>query len=98
MEFDDDLQPQQPITIHVQIRRGKKHITTLYGLPAAYDPNTILDHLKAQFHCGGNITQSGEFGDVIVLSGDHGIAVHDFLVVEGIATGTTIILRGLSQQ
>ncbi|KAI5185895.1 translation initiation factor 1 [Nematocida homosporus] len=59
--------------IHVrkQIRKGRKWLTTVEGIPADFEIDDLLNRLKRELCCNGNIDASPT-GQVIVMQGDHG--------------------------
>ena len=67
------------VHIRVQMRTGKKSITTVTGLDADLDLLRILRTVKKAFSCNGNIVKSEEHGDVLQLQGDHRKEIEEWL-------------------
>ena len=80
--------------LHVQQRNGKKRLTTVQGLSAAYNYARILWDLKRELCCSGVVVEDEELGSVIQLQGDHRKAVVAFLVKAGMASKANVKVHG----
>ncbi|ORY62872.1 translation initiation factor SUI1 [Leucosporidium creatinivorum] len=90
---DEDVQAEvtkkvqtqaEHIHIRIQQRNGRKTITTLQGVPKAYDPKKLLKAFKKEFACNGSIVEDDEMGQVIQLQGDQRTKIAEILMEEGI--------------
>jgi len=82
------------VHLRVQQRNGKKRLTTVQGLSAAYNYARILRDLKRELCCSGVVVEDEELGSVIQLQGDHRKAVAAFLVKAGMATKANVKVHG----
>jgi translation initiation factor 1 len=82
------------VHLRVQQRNGKKTLTTVQGLSAAYNYARILRDLKRELCCSGVVVEDEELGSVIQLQGDHRKAVAAFLVKAGMATKANVKVHG----
>ncbi|KAG7668406.1 hypothetical protein Ndes2437B_g07575 [Nannochloris sp. 'desiccata'] len=58
------------VHVRVQQRNGKKSLTTVQGLPEAFDYKKILKALKKEYCCNGCVVEDEELGKVLQLQGD----------------------------
>jgi translation initiation factor 1 len=86
----------EKVHVRVQIRNGKKCITTVQGLAEDLDLHRITRALKKSFKCNGAVVkdEKGGYGDVIQLTGDHRNGIVDFLVSEEIVPKDMIVVHG----
>jgi translation initiation factor 1 len=82
------------LDLRIQQRNGRKTLTTLQGLPKAYDAKKILKTFKKEFACNGTIVEDEELGEVLQLSGDQRTKIATFLVEEGIAKKSEVKVHG----
>ena len=95
---DEEDAPAAPrggaVHLRVQQRSGKKHLTTVQGLSAAYNYAKILRDLKRDLCCSGIVVEDEELGSVIQLQGDHRKAVAGFLVKAGMVSKPNVKIHG----
>lgn len=86
----------EKVHIRVQIRNGKKCITTVQGLADDLDLHRITKALKKSFKCNGAVVndEKGGYGEIIQLQGDHRNGIVDFLVSEEIVPKEMIVVHG----
>ena len=82
------------VHLRVQQRNGKKSLTTVQGLSAAYNYAKILRDLKRDLCCSGIVVEDEELGSVIQLQGDHRKAVAGFLVKAGMVSKPNVKIHG----
>ncbi|KAJ1272901.1 hypothetical protein BS78_06G238300 [Paspalum vaginatum] len=82
------------VHIRVQQRNGRKTLTTVQGLSAAYSYPRILRDLKRELCCNGVVVEDEELGSVIQLQGDHRKKVAAFLVKAGMVTKPNVKVHG----
>ncbi|KAF8651251.1 hypothetical protein HU200_063500 [Digitaria exilis] len=75
-------------------RNGRKSLTTVQGISAAYNYAKILRDLKRELCCNGIVVEDEELGSVIQLQGDHRKAVAAFIVKAGMATKANVKIHG----
>ena len=92
---NDDLFNTNKITVHTEMRTGRKVITVIYGLGKEYDTDKILKHFQKTFHCTGNVGQDKTVGEFIKLTGNHKQQVIEFFITEEIATRDNIVAKGI---
>ena len=87
---------QQQNTVHIRIqqRNGRKRITTIQGIDKKQDFKAILEAMREEFHCAGNVEKDPTFGQIIKLTGDQRYAARDFLVKEYVETKENIKVHG----
>lgn len=81
------------IHIRRQARSGRKCMTTIQGLHAGLDLNRIAKALKKSLECGGSVVNDPDFGDIILLSGDHGEKVLSYFMSQGICRKDQVIIH-----
>eukprot|EP01036_Dinobryon_divergens_P024136 gene24136-32553_t len=81
------------IHIRRQARSGRKCMTTIQGLHADLDLNRIAKALKKSLECGGSVVNDPDFGDIILLSGDHAENVLSYFVSQGISRKDQIVIH-----
>lgn len=81
------------VHIRRQARSGRKYMTTIQGLHADLDLNRIAKSLKKAFECGGSVITDPEFGEIILLSGDHEENVLLYFVSKGICRKDQIVIH-----
>ncbi|RLM66494.1 hypothetical protein C2845_PM16G20730 [Panicum miliaceum] len=95
---DEDDAPAAPrdggVHLRVQQRNGRKQLTTVQGLSAAYIYAKILRDLKRDLCCSGIVVEDEELGSVIQLQGDHRKAVAGFLVKAGMVSKPNVKIHG----
>jgi len=95
---DEEDAPAAPrdgaVHLRVQQRNGKKSLTTVQGLSAAYNYAKILRDLKRDLCCSGIVVEDEELGSVIQLQGDHRKAVAGFLVKAGMVSKPNVKIHG----
>jgi len=91
---DEHKQSGDYIHIRIQQRNGRKTLTTVQGLPVAFDPKRILKVLKKDFACNGTLIEDSELGQVIQLQGDQRVKVRDFIVKELEIKDTNVKIHG----
>ncbi|CAN6236324.1 unnamed protein product [Urochloa humidicola] len=82
------------VHLRMQQRNGKKSLTTVQGLSAAYNYGKILRDLKRELCCSGIVVEDDDLGSVIQLQGDHRKAVAAFLVKAGMVTKANVKMHG----
>lgn len=95
--LEKETAPASPIHIRIKQRTGKKHITTVEGLPNDLDMPLILSAMKKRFNCNGHLAKpDDEDSDdlIIQLTGDQRDRVQEFLVSEEIADKDSIYIHG----
>ncbi|KAF9192470.1 Eukaryotic translation initiation factor eIF-1 [Mortierella polycephala] len=74
---------QNYIHIRIQQRNGRKTLTTIQGLPKAFDKKRMLKIFKKDFACNGTLVEDEELGSVIQLQGDQRNKISHLLITEG---------------
>mmetsp|Transcript_14852 Transcript_14852/g.22345 ORF Transcript_14852/g.22345 Transcript_14852/m.22345 type:complete len:109 (-) Transcript_14852:129-455(-) len=82
------------VHIRIQPRSGRKHITTIQGLPDDLDLKKITRVLKKTFKCNGTVSNDVELGEIIQLSGDQRTNVRDFFIDQDICHDYQIVIHG----
>jgi translation initiation factor 1 len=82
------------VHLRTQQRNGRKSLTTVQGLSAAYNYAKILRDLKRELCCSGIVVEDEDLGNVVQLQGDHRKAVAAFLVKAGIVTKANVKIHG----
>ncbi|CAL5025313.1 unnamed protein product [Urochloa decumbens] len=82
------------VHLRMQQRNGKKSLTTVQGLSAAYNYGKILRDLKRELCCSGIVVEDEDLGSVIQLQGDHRKAVAAFLVKAGMVSKANVKMHG----
>lgn len=82
------------VHIRVQQRNGKKSLTTVQGLPKAFDLKKILKALKKEYCCNGCVIEDEDLGKVLQLQGDQRKNVSAFLVSNELAKKDDIKVHG----
>ena len=82
------------VHIRVQQRNGKKSLTTVQGLPGAFDLKKILKALKKEYCCNGCVVEDEELGKVLQLQGDQRKNVSTFIVENELAKKENIKIHG----
>jgi translation initiation factor SUI1 len=78
------------IDIRMKQRNGKKMITSVENIESlGCDLSKVSEHLRKNLHCAGFIKDQ-----VIVLTGDHRLAVRDFLLKEKLTEKEMIRVHG----
>jgi len=85
---------KENVHIRVQQRNGKKSLTTVQGLPGAYDLKKILKALKKEYCCNGCVVEDDELGKVLQLQGDQRRNVSTFIVENKLAKKDSIKIHG----
>ncbi|EFN55481.1 hypothetical protein CHLNCDRAFT_133842 [Chlorella variabilis] len=68
------------VHVRMQQRNGRKSLTTVQGLPEAFDYKKILKALKKEYCCNGTVIEDEELGKVLQLQGDQRKNVSAFLL------------------
>ncbi|KAL4457363.1 hypothetical protein ABPG75_012228 [Micractinium tetrahymenae] len=68
------------VHVRMQQRNGRKSLTTVQGLPEAFDYKKILKALKKEYCCNGTVIEDEELGKVLQLQGDQRKNVNAFLL------------------
>ncbi|OEL12784.1 Protein translation factor SUI1-like protein, partial [Dichanthelium oligosanthes] len=96
-ERGDDEDGGAPATprddvVHLRTQQcnGRKSLTTVQGLSAAYNYAKILQDLKRELCCSGIVVEDEDLGNVVQLQGDDRKAVAAFLVKAGIVTKANV--------
>ena len=86
-----DLKKEEDVDkcIHIRVRQrnNRKRITTLYGLPDAYDDKKLkemLKYLKNKLCCGGFIGENEKYGKFVELTGDKNKDLQQYLLDKNI--------------
>lgn len=74
-----DVFQETKIHIRKRARSGSKMITIIQILNGTFDKQKLLNLLRKQFACNGNIATDKEYGEVIQLQGDHIRNICNFL-------------------
>ncbi|OEL16166.1 Protein translation factor SUI1-like protein [Dichanthelium oligosanthes] len=74
------------VHLRTQQRNGRKCLTTVQGLSAAYNYAKILRDLKRELYCSGIMVEDEDLSNIVQLQGDHRKAVAAFLVKAGIVS------------
>ena len=82
------------VHLYFQKRNARKCLTIVVGIPEDLDLDKISRHFKKMWHCNGNTLNSGKWGEIIQLQGDHRNKIKEFLIQEGIATKDQIHKHG----
>ncbi|CDJ62399.1 LOW QUALITY PROTEIN: translation initiation factor SUI1, putative [Eimeria necatrix] len=85
----------QRISFINQQRNGRKSVTTVQGLPKAFDLKKMVRALKKEFSCNGTVIEDPEHGSIIQLQGDQRQAVKEFLEREGICGAEQLRIHGV---
>ncbi|KAL6651991.1 hypothetical protein ACP70R_010916 [Stipagrostis hirtigluma subsp. patula] len=91
---EDAAAPKDVVHLRVQQRNGRKTLTTVQGLCAAYNYAKILRDLKRELCCSGIVVEDEELGNVIQLQGDHRKSVAAFLVRAGMVRKDNVKIHG----
>ncbi|KAJ1782184.1 Eukaryotic translation initiation factor eIF-1 [Coemansia sp. RSA 2399] len=83
------------IHLRIRIRKGRKMLTTIQGLPEMFDYKKLVKHFRSAFSCMGVIIEDKAHVKTIELSGDQRALVREFLISEEIATAETIKTHGI---
>lgn len=94
VDFDPFEDSKAAVHVRKQQRNGRKSITTVQGLPDTMDLHAILKALRKELCCNGCIIDSGEFGAVMQLQGDHRSSVCKFLVAHRLADAGHVYVHG----
>ncbi|CAD8056969.1 unnamed protein product [Paramecium primaurelia] len=97
-EFDEMVNFNFVIHIHLKKRSARKTQTIIVGIPDEFDLNKIIRFWKKQFNCtGGIISKDEDYGDQVTirLTGDNRQQIAKFLVEEGIALQDNIKVHGI---
>ena len=84
---------ESKIHIRRHARSGRKHTTTIQGLPSILDMSKIVKALKKSSDCGGSIITDPEFGDIIQLTGDQREKVLAYLLDQGICHKNQVVVH-----
>lgn len=82
------------VHIRTQQRNGKKCLTTVQGLAAAYDLKKVLKALKKEYCCNGTVVEDEDLGKVLQLQGDQRKNVAAFLVGNNLCKKEVIKVHG----
>jgi translation initiation factor SUI1 len=85
------------VHIRVQQRNGRKHITTVEGLPAYVDEAKLTKLRKifqTKFACSCVMVSNETLGAIIQLQGDHRHALQSFLMDEKLVPADFIRIHG----
>eukprot|EP00033_Pygsuia_biforma_P000265 GCRY01000328.1.p1 GENE.GCRY01000328.1~~GCRY01000328.1.p1 ORF type:complete len:112 (+),score=28.92 GCRY01000328.1:98-433(+) len=95
-EFDDATgsAPSQDIHVRIQMRNGRKSLTTISGLDPELNFKKILKAVKKTFACNGTIIEDENLGKIIQLQGDQRKNFAGFLMDEEIAKKEQIKIHG----
>ena len=85
---------QTKVHIRMQMRNGRKCITTVEGLADDLDLVRITKACKKSFYCNGNVIEDEDHGEIIQFSGDQRYNVRSFLLQEEICSDTQIVVHG----
>lgn len=83
------------VHLRLQQRNGRKSLTTVQGISAAYNYAKILRDLKRELCCSGIVVEDEDLGSVIQLQGDHRKAVAAFIVKAGMAAKANVKVHGV---
>mmetsp|Transcript_4299 Transcript_4299/g.4983 ORF Transcript_4299/g.4983 Transcript_4299/m.4983 type:complete len:116 (+) Transcript_4299:207-554(+) len=84
--------------VHIRLhqRSRRKCSLTITGLAEDLDLKRICKALKKNFKCNGAVVKDDEYGEVIMLQGDHRQKVVQFLTDQEIVDKELIIVHGYS--
>jgi translation initiation factor 1 len=82
------------VHIRVQQRNGRKSLTTVQGLPQAFDYNKILKALKKEFCCNGCVIEDDDLGKVLQLQGDQRKNVTAFIAANELVAKDSVKVHG----
>ncbi|OEL12882.1 Protein translation factor SUI1-like protein, partial [Dichanthelium oligosanthes] len=82
------------VHLRTQQRNGRKSLTTVQWLSAAYNYAKILRDVKRELCCSGIVVEDEDLGNVVQLQGDHRKAIAAFLVKVGIVTKANVKIHG----
>ncbi len=66
--------------MRIQLRSGRRYVTTVQGLSNDFDHNKILKDMKRTFNCNGAVVNDEDWGPIISLTGDQRVNVRAFLL------------------
>lgn len=93
-EDGNAIMPGVEVHIRIQQRSSRKAITSVTGLPDDLDLKRIAKTLRKRCKCSCSAKQHKDWGQVILLQGDHRLAVREFLVKHDICMKEQVILHG----
>jgi len=82
------------VHIRIQQRNGRKTLTTVQGLSAAFDLKKIVRACKKEFACNGTVVEHPEYGEVLQMQGDQRELIAQFLVKCDIVKKSQIKVHG----
>lgn len=82
------------VHVRMQQRNGRKSLTTVQGLPEAFDYKKILKALKKEYCCNGTVIEDEESGKVLQLQGDQRKNVSLFLLSNELCKKDQIKVHG----
>lgn len=94
-EVDSGVVTKNLVHIRLQMRSGRKSLTTIQGLSGKIDLNKLTKAFKKEFCCNGSIVEDKELGRVIQLQGDQRDNVRKFLIEEELADKDNIKVHGM---
>lgn len=86
------------VHIRIQQRNGRKTLTTVQGLSAAFDLKKIVRACKKEFACNGTVVEHPEYGEVLQMQGDQRELIAQFLVKCDIFKKAQIKVHGFQIQ
>ncbi len=66
--------------MRIQLRSGRRYVTTVQGLSNDFDHNKIVEDMKRTFNCNAVVVNDEELGPIISLVGDQRENVRAFLL------------------
>ncbi len=91
-ELDDSK--ENNVHIRIQMRKGKKAIVSVQNLADDLDLNKIKKYFKKEFNCNAHIKKDAEYGEIILVQGDHREQIRNFLITEKIIDKNKIVMHG----
>lgn len=82
------------VHIRIQMRNGRKSLTTVQGLASDLDLKKILKFLKKKHSTNGTIVQDKSAGKVLQMQGDQRKNVYDFLIMCNICPKEEVKMHG----
>ncbi len=93
--FDElDNSKENNVHIRIQMRKGKKAIVSVQNLADDLDLKKITKHFKKEFNCNAHIKEDAEYGEIILVQGDHREQIRNFLINEEIIDKSKIVMHG----
>jgi translation initiation factor 1 len=82
------------VHIRIQLRNGRKSITTVQGLASDLDLKKILKALKKTYSTNGTILNDKEHGEIIQVQGDQRKNIYEFLTTCNICSKDEVKIHG----